>query len=261
MDLEATNQELRAFAYIVSHDMRVPLVNIGGYANELRSLVDEIKEAVGPLVEGLDPESGRKVNRLFEEDLPEALGFIEGSVDKLERQIEAILQLSRVGRLGLQPHTLNLKTLVLETLETLTHRLAAVGASVEVEELPVVVSDRNAMELVIGNLLDNAVKYLDASRAGRIKVEAERTPGHVTLHIRDNGRGIAEADQARIFDVFRRVGHRDVPGEGMGLAYVKAVMRRLGGQVRCESVLGRGSTFSIDIPDIASDDERTQPTP
>ena len=149
----------------------------------------------------------------------------------------------------------------METLETLNHRLTARGANVNIEELPVVVSDLSALELVIGNLLDNAVKYLDASRPGRIEVVGEQAPGQVTLHVRDNGRGVAADDQTKVFDVFRRVGHRDVPGEGMGLAYVKAVMRRLGGEVRCESVLGRGSTFSIDIPDMTSQDETAEDVP
>ena len=70
------------------------------------------------------------------------------------------------------------------------------------------------------------------------------------MHVRDNGRGIAEEDLDKIFHVFRRVGDQDIPGEGMGLAYVKAVVQRLGGNIRCQSVLGEGCTFSFDIPEF-----------
>jgi len=88
-------------------------------------------------------------------------------------------------------------------------------------------------------------------------VDAERKPGYLSVRVHDNGRGIAYADRSKIFHVFRRAGLRDVPGEGMGLAYVRAVMRRLGGDIHCESVLGRGSTFSIDIPDLAPQRQAT----
>ncbi len=254
--LEMAHQELKAFAYIVSHDMRAPLINIGGYAGELRSLLDEMKNAMAASVDRLEPEARRKINDLFEEDVPEALGFIQGSVQRLERQIDAILQLSRLGRIDLQPETLDLKALISRTLESWAHRIEDAGATVTVGEFPAVVCDQNAMELVIGNLLDNAVKYLDPRRPGRIEVDAERAQDRVIVHVRDNGQGIAPQDLDKIFHVFRRVGAQDSPGEGMGLAYVKAVVQRLGGNIRCHSVVGEGSTFSFDLPDFCCQTER-----
>ena len=112
------------------------------------------------------------------------------------------------------------------------------------------------MELVVGNLLDNAVKYLDPHRPGRIEVDAKRTQDRVIVHVRDNGKGIAPQDLDKIFHIFRRVGAQDIPGEGMGLAYVKAVVQRLGGNIRCHSVVGEGSTFSFDLPDFCCQTEK-----
>src|SRR5262249_26446956 len=113
---------------------------------------------------------------------------------------------------------------------------------------PIVVSDRLALEQVVGNVVDNAVKYLARDRPGRIAVAVTSSPGRIGIAISDNGRGIAEQDRERIFELFRRAGAQDRPGEGIGLAHVRALARRLGGDISVRSELGRGSTFQIDLP-------------
>jgi signal transduction histidine kinase len=119
---------------------------------------------------------------------------------------------------------------------------------VTVRDLPDLVADRTSMEQIFGNLLDNAVKYLEPGRPGSIAVSAERGDGEIVFHIRDNGRGIAKEDISKAFEIFRRVGRQDVPGEGMGLSYVKTLIRNLGGRIWCESEPGKGTTFSFTIP-------------
>jgi signal transduction histidine kinase len=104
------------------------------------------------------------------------------------------------------------------------------------------------VELIIGNLLDNAIHYMDPGRPGEIAITAELSDGQTIFHIRDNGRGMATEDIPRAFESFRRVGKQDVPGEGMGLAYVKTSVRMLGGRVWCESVPGQGTMFSVSLP-------------
>jgi signal transduction histidine kinase len=104
------------------------------------------------------------------------------------------------------------------------------------------------MEQIVGNLLGNAVKYLDSERAAEIEITAERGEEETVFRIRDNGRGIAREDMDKVFAPFRRVGRQDVPGEGMGLPYVQALVRRHGGRIWCESELGVGTTFSFAIP-------------
>jgi signal transduction histidine kinase len=98
-------------------------------------------------------------------------------------------------------------------------------------------------------MIDNAVKYLDPSRPGRLEIFSANGPNGATIHVRDNGRGIAREDLGKIFEIFRRAGRQDVQGEGMGLAYVKTLVRKLHGQIWCNSELGVGSTFSFSIPD------------
>ena len=100
----------------------------------------------------------------------------------------------------------------------------------------------------VGNLLDNAVKYLDPSRPGLVRVTAETRGSRVAVHVADNGRGIAPQDHARVFELFRRAGAQDRPGEGIGLAHVKAMARALGGRVTLRSAPGEGSTFTVILP-------------
>jgi signal transduction histidine kinase len=113
--------------------------------------------------------------------------------------------------------------------------------------LPKVVADRTSMEQVMANLLDNAVKYLDLDRPGQIEITAERSHNETTFRIRDSGRGIAKEDMDKVFAPFRRIGRQDVPGEGMGLPYVQALVRRHGGRIWCVSEPGVGTTFSFTI--------------
>src|SRR6185295_18179654 len=98
------------------------------------------------------------------------------------------------------------------------------------------------------NLIDNALKYLKAGAPGLITVKGRRKLGYVIYEVNDNGRGIDPRDHQRIFDLFRRAGPQDRPGQGIGLAHVRTLVRRLGGMLSVSSELGRGSTFTVTLP-------------
>jgi signal transduction histidine kinase len=110
------------------------------------------------------------------------------------------------------------------------------------------VTDRLALEQIFSNLIENAIKFLKASGLGEIKVGGFRRGAEIIYTVSDNGRGVDPKDHQRIFELFRRSGPQDVPGEGMGLAYVSALVRRLGGTITVDSALGRGSTFQLTLP-------------
>ena len=109
------------------------------------------------------------------------------------------------------------------------------------------------MEQIMGNLLDNAVKYLSPDRPGEIMITGKRTKECTVFHIRDNGRGIGEEDRKKVFMIFGRVAKKDIPGEGVGLSYVQSLVRRQGGTIWFESQPGAGTTFSFTVPDGQSD--------
>jgi PAS domain S-box-containing protein len=253
-DLLVVNEEVKRFAYIVSHDLRAPLVNIKGFASELRSSVEAVKDTIMPYVANLDERQRREVTQSLESDVPEALGFINASVERMNYLINAILQLSRMGQRRLQMDEINVDEMVRAMIKSLGHQIAEHKASVTVGDLPTLTADRTAMEQIFGNILSNAVLYLSPERDGEIEISGERWQRETVYHIRDNGVGIAEDDRAKVFELFRRAGRPTVPGEGIGLAYVQALVRRHQGRIWFESQLGVGTTFSFAIPHQLTED-------
>ena len=245
--LTRANEEIQRFAYIVSHDLRAPLVNVMGYTSELEQAGKVVDKAI------IDAEKTRAVDAdvvmAVREDMPEAIGFIRASTEKMDRLINAILKLSREGRRNLAPETLDMTAMAQGIANSVHHQTEASGARIEVQSLPEIESDRISMEQIIGNLIDNAVKYLDHGRPGEIVVSGEDVAGGwVVYRVADNGRGIAPRDHERIFELFRRSGKQDRSGEGLGLAVVRNSVRRLGGTIDVESELGKGSTFLLKFP-------------
>jgi signal transduction histidine kinase len=248
-DLQTANEEIQRYAYIVSHDLRAPLVNIIGFTKELETATKSFARLLAsPRLDRDDP-AVAPVVRAIDEDIPEALKFIEVSTARMDGLITAILNLSRLGRLPLKPEDLDLNALTMDCIASLQHRINEEGAVVAIEgRLPRIWGDRRILEQVVGNLLDNAVKYLSSDRTGRIVIRGRRVGGKVLIEIEDNGRGVAASDQDRIFDLFRRAGKQDRPGEGIGLAHVRALVRRLGGEIAMKSDGSTGSVFSITLP-------------
>jgi PAS domain S-box-containing protein len=252
-ELELSNSELRSFAYIISHDLRAPLVNIKGFASELNGSLREVAALFAKVCSRLEGEDRERSTVLFDQDIPEALNFINSSVVRMDRLINAILRLSRLGHRELKVEPVLLQELVDAILKSISHQIEEHRCTVTVGELPELHSDRIALEQIVGNLLDNAVKYLDPVRPGELEISGESDASKVTIHVRDNGRGIAREDMSKVFEIFRRAGRQDVQGEGMGLAYVKTLVRKLRGQIWCHSELGVGSTFSFSIPHAGGD--------
>jgi signal transduction histidine kinase len=244
-----TNDELQRYAYIVSHDLRAPLVNIMGFTSELESATERLTTYIRK-VGGEDANDPDRADALLavDEDIPEALGFIRSSMKRMDGLINEILKLSRAGRRVLEPVPLDTQSLVSECIDSIRQRFAEAGAEVRIEgRLPDVVSDRSALQQVFTNLLDNATKYLKDGRPGQITVRGRLERGSAVFEVEDNGRGIAEADFERIFELFRRAGAQDKPGDGIGLAHTRMLARRLGGDVSVKSDGETGTTFIVTI--------------
>ena len=248
-DLQRANDEIQRFAYIVSHDLRSPLVNVMGFTAELESagkqlarMMDRVEQQAPNLVD-------KEAQLAIREDLPEAIGFIRTSTQKMDRLINAILRLSREGRRAITPEKLDMGALVQGIADTHRHRLdeCEIDFSI-VGRLPTITSDRLAVEQILGNIVDNAIKYMPPGRRGRIEIRGHSDGQRAIFEVADNGRGVDPKDHDRIFDLFRRSGAQDRPGEGIGLAHTRALAYRLGGTIVVESELGRGATFRISLP-------------
>jgi signal transduction histidine kinase len=242
-DLTAANEEIQRFAYIVSHDLRSPLVNIMGFTSELeqatQTLVGFAQAADWP----------GPVREAALDDIPEALRFIKASTSKMDRLINAILKLSREGRRTLSNDRLAMGPLIEDMVATMRHQAKSKDVEVTVGPMPAIIADRVAIEQVFGNVIDNALKYLKPDQPGRIRITSRMAGPMAVFEIADNGRGIAARDFERIFELFRRSGDQSVPGEGIGLAHVRALVRRLGGRIECTSTLDVGTSFTITLPE------------
>jgi hypothetical protein len=255
-DLEQANKEVKQFAYIVSHDLRAPLVSLKGFAAELRSSLAALAPVLEAAVPRMGAEEGQAAAAALHTDIPEALGFIDSSATRMDGFISALLKLSRLGRSELHFEPVSLAEVVEAALAGLAHQMGACLAEVSVGPLPEVLADRTAVEQIVGNILANAVNYLEPGRPGRIEISAARGDRETTFVVRDNGRGIAPEDMPKVFAPFRRAGRQDVPGEGMGMAYVQTLVRRHGGQIRCESQFGVGTTFTVTFPNQPLEEAR-----
>lgn len=253
-DLSRANAEIHRFAYIVSHDLRSPLVNVMGFTAELEAATATIAELIDR-AEAIAPAMVTgEVRVAVREDLPEAIGFIRTSTEKMDRLINAILTLSRQGRRVLAPVPIDTAALVASVGATLRHQLDRAGAVLEIGDLPPITSDRLALEQIFSNLIENAIKYLKSGRPGRITVRGGSAANRLWYDVADNGRGIDPRDHQRVFDLFRRSGKQDQAGEGIGLAHVRSLANRLGGIIDVTSALDSGSTFRLTLPPILKDD-------
>ena len=261
-ELQNANDEIQRFAYIVSHDLRAPLVNVMGFTSELDTARADIALFLADVERDAPALATPDRRTAILTDLPEALGFIRSSTTKMDRLINAILKLSREGRRVLTPEEIDLHALAVAQGESLSQQLEGAEAKLVVApDLPGLVSDRLAVEQIFGNLIENAVKYLKAGRPGLIEVRGRRQGAYLHYDIEDNGRGIEAKDYERVFELFRRSGEQDKPGEGIGLAYVRNLARRLGGNVAVRSEFGKGSTFTVTLPaTFATRSAKTAPT-
>jgi signal transduction histidine kinase len=187
-------------------------------------------------------------DKQLSDDFSEALGFIKSSIAKMDRLITAILNLTREGRREFSPERIDMNELMNGIRTTVAHQALEANAQIRIRALPDVISDRLALEQIFSNLLDNALKYLKPDVDGDIEIRGRTKLGFAVFEVADNGRGIEARDHQRIFELFRRAGIQDKPGEGIGLAHVRALVRRLGGTMSVSSETGQGSTFTVTLP-------------
>ncbi len=226
--LEAKNKELEIFTYSVSHDLKAPLRGIDGYS---RLLVEDYSDKLDE--EGL----------LF-------LNNVRKSAEQMNQLIEDLLAYSRMERRQLQPVSIALGQMMDMMISQRERDIETGNISISVN-LPfeTVISDTETLRQVLGNYLDNAIKFSKKDAAGTVEIGGEEDPESWTLWVKDNGIGFDPQYNDRIFGIFQRL-HRseDYPGTGVGLAIVRKAVERVGGRVWAESEAGKGAAFFITIP-------------
>ena len=249
-ELRRKNAEVEAFVYIVSHDLRAPLVNLQGFSRELEMNCIDLKRMLGSLQM---PEAVKaSVEHILDSDFKRALHFIASASSKFERLIDSLLQLSQQDRQNYNLVPIDIRGLVRGAQAALQTEIDHAGASIVVEELPNCSGDNIALSLVFSNLLTNALRYRDHSRSLVVRVGGRREKDTVHVWVSDNGVGIPAPGMSRLFRVFQRLHPELAPGEGIGLAVVQRIIERHNGRVWAESTVGAGTTFHFLLPVMKS---------
>lgn len=246
--LREREQENEMFIYSVSHDLRSPMVNLQGFSEELSLSCQDLRAAL----EGA--ETAGPARRVLEKDIPDSVHFIKTAVSRLSTIIDALLRLSRVGRVEYRIQPVDVEAAARRVVESLAGAVKGRKAEVVVGAMPPALGDPTAVEQIFANLIGNAVAYLDPARPGRVEVGAlDSAAGAVpsglqTYYVKDNGLGIPKEYQDRVFLAFKRLHANVAQGEGVGLALVYRMVGRLGGKIWLESTAGEGSTFFVALP-------------
>jgi signal transduction histidine kinase len=227
IELQEMNQELEAFTYSVSHDLRAPLRSIQGLARIF--LQDYVKQ--------LDDKGQNYAQR------------INIAAARLDTLIQDLLTYSRLTRAEIRLQPLNLATIVNDSLMQLETLVQERQPQITVQHpLAVVLGHRGTLVQVLSNLLSNAIKFVEVGVQPQVTIWAEQQEGQIRLWIEDNGIGIAPQHQQRIFRIFERLHGVEVyPGTGVGLAIAHKGIERLGGQMGVESEVDQGSRFWIEL--------------
>jgi signal transduction histidine kinase len=229
-ELEATNRELEAFSYSVSHDLRAPVRHISGFADLLQ------RDAAATLT-------------------PRAQGYLDRIVTATARMhtlIEDLLGLSRVARAPISAQTIDLTAMAAQIVAGLRAGDSDRTVRTSIEEGLSVTGDPGLVRVVLENLLSNAWKYSAKRAVATIDVAGERQPdGRLAIAVRDNGAGFDMAYAHRLFAPFQRLHDEDsgFTGSGVGLATVQRIVHRHGGTISAESRPDQGATFRFILPD------------
>jgi PAS domain S-box-containing protein len=254
-ELARSNRELQDFAYVVSHDLRAPLVNIQGFSRELGMSCDRLRALLAEMQ--LADADRQQLAELLDSDMPEALEFIAASAKKMDGLLSGVLKLSRVGRAPLTIRRLDMNQLLAQIVASMQFAVDEVQAVVEIDDLPPCQADQVQITQVFSNLLDNAVKYLDPCRPGRIRVSGRQQAAEIIYSVEDNGIGVAPEHQQSIFQIFHRLNPQRGTGDGLGLTIVRRVIDRHSGKIWVEAWPDQGSTFFVSLPTV--DDATSEP--
>ncbi len=227
-ELERSNADLEAFAYVASHDLAEPLRSVAGFVSLLE----------------------RQYGEALDEQAREFIAYAVDGVERMQGMIDDLLLYARAGTSELRCERVAAGDLVAEALRDLGPAIAERGAQVEVGPLPVVRADAGQLHRVLQNLLANAIKFTADGVAPRVAVTGALAGPVHELAVADNGIGIETAEAERIFEMFARVPAEAARfhGTGLGLAICRRIVERHGGRLWVEPNAGGGSVFKLTLP-------------
>ncbi len=223
--LRRSNEDLERFAYTVVHELNEPLRTITSHAQLLE----------------------RRMDGRLDQGEADSFGFVMGGAQRMRSFIEDLLRYSQATNSGVDVRMFDMEALVSQVVLNLDTVIRASGARVVYDSLPTILADAR-IEHVLQNLIGNSIKYRRPDAAPEIHISAAQQHGVWVFAVRDNGIGIQDEYKERIFQLFRRLHGRDVPGHGIGLTLCQKIVEANGGNMWVESEPGQGSTFYFTLP-------------
>lgn len=229
-ELTRSNDELKQFAYVTSHDLFEPLRMMSSYSELLR----------------------RRYGDQLDSDARDFIGYIAGGADRMKRLIDDLLLYSRVERSAVPAQQVRLDHVLDDAMANLANAIERSGAVVERGPLPEVTGECSGLTQVFQNLIGNAIKFTAPGTRPRVRVHASEDETNWIISVRDNGIGIAPESFERIFVIFQRLHAQELyEGTGIGLTICKKVVERHGGRIVVDSAPGQGTTFTVCLPKTA----------
>lgn len=228
LQVEERNKDLNEFTYMISHDLKAPILTISGMLGILEE-EDAIKN---------NPQ------------LSEPLGYIRKATKRLQDLVSGVLELARISAAERSLEPVRLTDILSEVLDE--HRLQIEQSAAKittVEELPVVLGNKTHLYQVFSNLIGNAIKYKNSDRPLVISIGSDKASSRrkTSIIVTDNGRGISSEKIDTIFKPFNRAGEESIEGTGVGLASVKKLVEKLGGTISVASDVATGTSFTIEL--------------
>lgn len=243
-ELQKRNEENRRFIYIISHDLRSPLISIEGFTNELKKSIDKV-------ISGIEGENNTEllpfIHGIKHNEIDDYFLYIDKSISRISEMINAVLSLSRVGQRDFIYEMIDLNDIISDIIQSMHHVIMKNNIQVIYKNLPSIECDKVSIKIIFSNLIDNAIKYRDLNRKLIVRISCTKDKDYYYFKVEDNGIGIDDSEIESIFDIFKRIGEREIYGDGMGLAYVKSLILKYGGEIECKSEKNKGSTFYFTI--------------
>lgn len=241
-DLVDRQREQEDFLYVLSHDLRAPLINIQGFTKRLQTsmvaLGDVLTDGATP------PDAGKQLTRMTE-----SLKFVNAGTTKIDQLIARLLEIARLTTRPNQHQWIDMQRLASDVLSSCRFQMEERGIEGAIAgELPRVFGDPVQINQVLTNLVDNAIKYMGERPTKRIAIACAQQGDRYRFAVQDTGPGISPKDKEKVFRMFARLAPNASQGEGIGLAAVRAIVNRHGGRIWVESAVDVGSTFFFTLP-------------
>ncbi|MGB0839351.1 MAG: sensor histidine kinase [Chitinophagales bacterium] len=240
--LEQTNEELKHFAYVVSHDLQAPLRTITSFIGLLK----------------------RHLKGQLDDTGLEFMQYAVDGANQMQHFIKALLRYSRIGRAALHIVPIKLKDLLEDIQFSLGERINSTNASFvfELEENVLVNGDKVQLTQLLQNLIDNGLKYQKENQSPIITIACKYQKGEMIIEVRDNGIGIKKEYQEKIFPIFQRLHtSQEYEGTGIGLSICKKIVERHGGRIWLESTFDVGTSFFVALPHKKGTEKKTLNAP